>query len=199
MTEDKLNTAAELSISVQDFNKFYKRNVSYNVHNLLHIVDCARMYGRVDGFSAYKYENSIRKLQFLIWNHTNIFTQIRNRLDERMRVGLSDNGGKNIVILDKKGRNRYYRVEGINEEGNSVYRYVRVEAVNGRRVSVRSYKRMCEYFQSPLSSLAFGIAVVEDNDLGEMEELMLSDLTITCYRVPTSDDKFVLFPLVHDS
>lgn len=198
LSKDKLDTAAELlSLFVKDFNKFYNRNVSYNVHNLLHIVDCARMYGRVDGFSAYKYENSIRKLQFLIRNKTNVFSQIRNRLDERKNVGLIADVGKKIDMLDKKERNRFYRVEEVNEEGKTVYRYVRVEGVNGRICTVRSYERPGEYFQSPLSSLAFGIAVVEDTDLGETEELMLSDLIVTCYRLPTADNKFVLFPLVH--
>lgn len=43
-------------------NFFGSNNVSYNIHNLLHISDCARQFGHIDEFSAYKYENC---MQFL--------------------------------------------------------------------------------------------------------------------------------------
>ena len=48
---------------VGQFKQFYKRNLAYNVHGLLHIADCVRQYGKLDNFSAYKYENAILKLQ----------------------------------------------------------------------------------------------------------------------------------------
>lgn len=50
------------------------------MHSLLmtqHLVDDARMHGRVGGFSDDQYENSIGKLQVLVKSNTNIFSQIR--------------------------------------------------------------------------------------------------------------------------
>lgn len=74
-----LSTAQKLLVRfVEDYKTFYKRNVSFNVHSLLHLVECVRKHGPIDSFSAYKYENAIRKLQFMIRTNVNVFGQIKN-------------------------------------------------------------------------------------------------------------------------
>lgn len=161
---------------------------------MLHVVDCARLYGRVDGFSSYKYENSIRKLQFLVKSKTHVFSQIRNRLEKRKLVGLDANDGqRKINLIDKKGRNRYFRIEGVDDTGPPLHRYAYVEAVNGNTCSVRFYKQFEPFFEMPLS-IPFGIVAVQESDLGEKEDILLSNLITTCYRLPTKDNKFVLPP-----
>lgn len=43
---------------VHDFKELFGHvNVVSNVHNLLHITDCVRLYGCVESFVAYKFEN----------------------------------------------------------------------------------------------------------------------------------------------
>lgn len=66
---------------VRDYRKIYNRNVAYNIHSLLHLVDCVRKHGPVDSFSAYKYENPIRKLQFMIRTNINVAQIKRRRAD----------------------------------------------------------------------------------------------------------------------
>lgn len=55
-----------------NFKKVFKKNITYNVHSLLHIVDCVREFGPCDNFSAYKYESSIMKLQKYIGSNTKV-------------------------------------------------------------------------------------------------------------------------------
>lgn len=153
------------------------------------------MYGRVDGFSAYQYENSIRKLQVLVKSNTNIFSQIRNRLEERRSAGMQDKGSLKLINLSLP-RNRYHRISTNN--GTS-YEYLSIMSVLPckTKCKVRFYNKTAEYFDTPLSSIACGIVQVDDKDLGEEKELGIDDLSQMCYGVPTNDQKNVLIPLAH--
>lgn len=55
----KTQVAEELLSSyVEGYPLIYDQSkVSYNVHNILHLADCARQFGYLDSFSAYKYKN----------------------------------------------------------------------------------------------------------------------------------------------
>lgn len=196
LNEKKLNAAQTLfEMFVKDFTKFYKRNISYNVHSLLHLVDDARKYGRVDSFSAYQYENSIRKLQLLVKNSSNIFSQIRNRLEERRSAGVQGEGSPKFINLSLP-KNRYHRV-AINN--GSSFKYLSITSVLKcqTKCKVRFYTKTSEYFNAPLSSNLYGIVQVEEKDLGEEEEICIDELSQMCYGVPTKDNKNVLIPLAH--
>lgn len=171
LNEKKLNAAQTLLSSfVKDFKTFYKRNLAYNVHGLLHLVDDARLYGRVDTFSAYQYENSIRKLQLLVRSNSQIFSQIKNRLDERRSAGIQGEGTPKYINLSLS-RNRFHRLEIMNETITPTYKYVSIVRLLDCKTKciVRVYNTTSEYFDTPLSSFVFGIVLVEDKDLGEEE------------------------------
>jgi len=40
-----------------------REHVSYNVHSLIHLVDDCRVYGVLDNFSAFTFENSFQSLK----------------------------------------------------------------------------------------------------------------------------------------
>lgn len=197
LNEKKLDAAQTLlEMFVKDFTKFYKRNVSYNVHSLLHLVDDARLFGRVDCFSAYQYENSIRKLQLLVRSNSQIFSQIRNRLEERRIAGVLQGEGSLKFINLSLPKNRYHRVSSDN---GSTFKYISIISVLKckTKCKVRFYLKISEYFDTPLSSIACGIVLVDDMDLGEVEELAIDELSQMCYGVPTDNNTIVLIPLAH--
>lgn len=69
---------------VIDFEHLYVRQfVSYNVHNLLHIVDEVRRFGRLDLFSAFRFENFIGKIKKLVKSGNKPLEQIARRLAEK--------------------------------------------------------------------------------------------------------------------
>lgn len=195
----KLDAAQKLmSLFVKDFRQYYKRNLSYNVHSLLHLVDDARIYGRVDTFSAYKYENSIRKIQLLVKNNSNIFSQIKNRLDERRSAGVQEDCSPKFVNLSLP-RNRYHRLDINHGVEPAIFKYLSIVRVLDckRKCIVRYFDKTSEYFNIPMSSLVYGIVLVDDCDLGEEEEVDIQELEQMCYGIPTKDSKIVLLPLVH--
>lgn len=161
----------------------------------MHLVDDARMYGRVDSFSAYQYENSIRKLQLLVKNNSNIFSQIRNRIEERRSAEFLGQESLKYINL-ALSRNRYHRV--LSDNGKS-FKYLSIMSVLkcNTKCKVRFYAKIYEYFDNPLSSIVYGIVLVDDKDLGEEEELDFEKLSQMCYGVPTKDNKNVLIPLAY--
>lgn len=49
---------------VGDFHRFYgEENLSYNVHNLLHVYECHKEFGNLMGFSAYAFENYLKTMK----------------------------------------------------------------------------------------------------------------------------------------
>ena len=53
-----------LKIFVEYYSILYSpENVTFNTHNLRHLVDDVRNFGPLDSFSAFKYENYIGKIK----------------------------------------------------------------------------------------------------------------------------------------
>lgn len=186
-----LQTADKLFAEfVKHFKRFYKRNLSYNVHSMLHLVECVRDHGKADSFSSYKYENSIRKLQFYIHNNTNIFSQINNRLAERETAGLLEEAKEQSpFIVSAKKNDCCFRL------ANKEYVIVTKVLPCKKRCTVRQYRSKTVFFEKPLVSYSVGIVQVDDAGLSAETTINLNALKRKCYRVPY-DDKFVLIPFI---
>lgn len=57
--------------------------VSHNIHNLLHLSDCVKLYGALDNFSAFPFENYMQQLKKKFANQLNLcnklfIVQLRN-------------------------------------------------------------------------------------------------------------------------
>lgn len=93
---------------IKHFWRFYKRNLTFNVHSMLHLVECVREHGNVESLSAYKCENSIRKLQFYIRKNIYIFSQKSNRLTERETAGLLRGEEAAISVYNQCQKERFW-------------------------------------------------------------------------------------------
>ena len=68
---------------VKKFSQLYgKCNLSYNVHNLIHIVNDVKKFGPLDSFSAFKFENYLYKLKNQLRVSKSPLEQIHNRILE---------------------------------------------------------------------------------------------------------------------
>lgn len=187
-----MDTAEKLfAFFVKDFKKYYNRNLAYSTHSLLHVVDCVRSLGPADSFSAYKYENVIMKLQKYVRSNTNIFSQINNRLTEKEKANVDvTNNKEKFFKVDASNKNKCYRLRDNN------YGVVVKLLDCKEKCLFRVYKKSDCFFETPLKSTALGIVQVQESDLGEEMLVNVSDLQRKCYRMPYTDDKFVLVPLI---
>lgn len=68
---------------VWEFQKMYgRRNVSFNIHNLLHLAKDVQNFGFVESFSAFPFENYICSIKNLIRKGERPLQQIVRRLKE---------------------------------------------------------------------------------------------------------------------
>lgn len=164
---------------VAEYNKYYPHaGLPYNVHNLLHIVADVKRYGPVQGFSAYKYENSIRLLEKYIKKPAQILQQIYKRLAEN----------KNAKILSPNARVHKWR---INKGDTFILKdslsYADVCEVNGNDVTVREYSRTVNFFETPIPSKELHIGMTESykgDILLASSHIDSSKLITKCYKIP---------------
>lgn len=64
---------------------FGENKVSFNVHNLLHLVDCVSQFGYLDSFSAYKFENYMQFLKHKIRKPNLILQQLQKRMFKNLK------------------------------------------------------------------------------------------------------------------
>jgi hypothetical protein len=83
-----LSVARELlSFFVSEYRNIYGCfSVTYNVHNLLHVVDAVEKFGSADTFSNYKFESYLNELKRHIRKKTDILQQLHNRLFELQAI-----------------------------------------------------------------------------------------------------------------
>lgn len=57
-------------------------NIVYNVHNLVHICEDVKMFGSLDIFSAFPFENYLKTLKKMLRKHEKPLSQLYNRIAE---------------------------------------------------------------------------------------------------------------------
>lgn len=105
---------------VADYTILYGRaNVTYNIHNLLHVVEDVKYYGPLDCFSAFRFENHIRKVKQLVRKGDKPLQQIARRLAEinsakqytviksDQPMGLQKNHRNGPVLPENNSDNQY--------------------------------------------------------------------------------------------
>lgn len=84
--KDNLNLVqSQLLLFVKNFKKHYGK-LGYNIHNLLHIVECVKIFGSVNSFSAYPFENFMSNISRLVRGKRFVLKQIYNRIHEFNRL-----------------------------------------------------------------------------------------------------------------
>ncbi|KAJ7991280.1 hypothetical protein DPEC_G00000540 [Dallia pectoralis] len=73
-----------LVLFVQHFRKVYGDTyISYNVHNLVHLTQDAKVHGTLDCFSAFKFENFMKTLKKMVRKPQSPCSQVVKRILER--------------------------------------------------------------------------------------------------------------------
>jgi len=60
--------------------------ISYNIHNFLHLSDCVRLFGSLDNFSAFIFENYMQYLKHKIRKSSHTLEQVVRRIIEEKNV-----------------------------------------------------------------------------------------------------------------
>ena len=84
---------------VKWFSELYgAKNISHNVHGLIHLADDAKVFGSLDNFSAFKFENYMKTLKTFVGKCNMPLQQIYKQIDDDEVIGIDDNILRNILI-----------------------------------------------------------------------------------------------------
>lgn len=139
---------------VPKFRNIYKK-VGINVHNLLHLSDCARRFGSINSFSSYNFENHIQKIGRLVRGKKLVLKQIWNRVAEWQRLSVKFELG-HVAISQRfyKNNGRDCYVE-LSEE-----RLGKIVGMKGSQFEVKVYVSKSDLFSYPVESSRVGVHVV---------------------------------------
>lgn len=175
-----------------------EENVTYNVHVLMHIPYYARLYGTLDSFSMFKFENFIQTLKGFVRKAQHPLQQLSNRLDEFSRIvdGSEKSTKFNSFEIIENEKDSFI---GIKHNGNIIpARFLRFENLNGDKyVKVLRCLKTKSFYDWPVDSKQLGEISYEN--LSSTEETFAEKEVFFKYCRFPFDNIFVLIPILHTS
>ena len=94
----------QLILFVEHFSKLYSpKFITYNLHAVIHLAEDVKMYGNLDQFSAFPFENFLGCLKKLVRKPNFVLEQIISRLQEKSMVEKeNDQSGRHAAALKKQ-------------------------------------------------------------------------------------------------
>lgn len=206
----KSNLCAQqlLKSFVQDISLLYDESfLTYNFHCLLHIHEDAKLYGSLEGVSAFKFENYMQNIKKKVRKAGNIASQIYKRqvensylLEKRIQsvtIGKSVNG--NILNVNLNGF-----IFAIRNPDcfclvlNNIIKITQIKTNNNVLVfHGRAVKNLAPYFVEPIASNNFNIYWVTDIELDCEIQFSTKDIIKKCICLNCSEENIYFFaPLI---
>jgi len=212
-----LDYAHELLVTfVEHSSKLYgKEFLVYNVHSLVHLCNNVKLYGPLEKFSAFPFENFLGQLKRMVRKPTDPLSQIIRRLSELH--GAEQQSTTNLKLTKKhyqgplppkfQGLQQYKKCVFNNctisiKDGNNCFK------IKGCIVLIRNilfcsetnevfllaekYADVSDFYSYPASSYTFGICSVSKL-CGSLLEAKAIDIDCKCVLLPYKN-RFVAFP-----
>lgn len=197
---------------VFSFGSLYgKEYISHNIHGLLHLADDASNFGRLDNFSAFKFENYMKVLKGFLRKADKPLQQVIRRYFERERFS-KEKHPENIsypVPLCPINKREFEKVKfkdfvihaGRKKDNCCLLKtgeIVIIESIfseeNKYVVSGRKFKKYENLYEKPCLSKVLQIFVV--SGLSSLKIWSLSDISIKMVLFPIRN-AYAAFPLLH--
>ncbi|KAL7295063.1 hypothetical protein TKK_0011531 [Trichogramma kaykai] len=205
---------------VEDYEENYDpQNVVFNVHNILHLVADVRKYEKLDNFSAFRFENYIRKIKHLVRTGDNPLAQIARRLSEKswLESKICD-----TTIIDKfTVENKHYdgpilphfcenqfkklktklfslnvddkRENCIVKQDGTVFECLNfINKKNQIFIIGKNFKTKGNLYEKPLSSSNLGIFKISNEPDTRLEMIATSMIAAKVCRYPYKGETFAL-------
>lgn len=219
LTYKKYNAYADelLVYFVQCFQTLYgAKNLSYNVHGLIHLAKDSYCHGPLDNFSGFKFENHLQKIKYLVRSPFNALQQVYNRVVElESSSSISSSSTPHNCLLKE-----IHSVNHLDETHFSIYKtnsfvfklsqgnncvqlncgqigtiikFIKKKD-NGEYILFRQFKFQSDFFTAPCRSSFVGIYLV--SCLKKPEIRNIQEISTKVYLIPFSAE-FVAVKLVH--
>ena len=212
---------------VTNYAQFYgAHNITYNVHNLIHLSTDVRNHGTLDQFSAFPFENEMQNIKKKVNPNENSLQQLLNRtVEEYLWVPQKAKYDFKSNIAAEKETKKKDTVTSVQMENftlgtnfkdniymlrdKSVIKVSKIQLVNKETiVTCQRFQNLESFFDTPCDLQKLGICVVDINNVG-VEFKCGSDqiyrkivklpyiTTRNCDKSVKDYAKYVLIPLLH--
>lgn len=171
-------------------------NVTYNVHGLLHLAEDIRMYGSLDSYSCYKFENHIQILKRTVKKPGQVLQQIFRRHHEYEKLShdrkkpifgqifLSSKPKENFCLIKDQKNNQSFPIKIMENKENKIIKGVRCINLNS-------------FFTQPVNSAELGIFQCTGTS-DDIEVFRYSEVVYKYFCIPF-DGNYVLIPILHQT
>ena len=200
---------------VEDVHKIYGvEMLVYNVHNLIHLADDAKLFGCLDNFSAFRFENKLKGIKRMVRKPQFPLAQLDRRVREANRLQTNkvehskqfitskphDKGpiigqfvnSDTIIRQYQQVKNKEMCLSIINRCDNTIINDRNRPATVRNIVDVdgviwiiyEEFKNVSNFFDYPLNSSEMGIFMVHQHT-GNLEFMQLDRLKSKCLCLPS--------------
>lgn len=210
-----------LNYFVNAFPALYgKAQVSYNVHNLIHLTDDVNRYGALDSFSAFPFENFMKTIKKMLRKHDKPLEQIFNRIQETRNLKRNAkhftadhcftpkrpfDGLKNQLLPAYKS----FLYKTFHFCGNSaddcillksgayfLFEYVLTDLAQEIHIIGKQFQNTKSYFENPCDSKLIGVNVCS-NLSKDLSSVSLQEIDNKCFKILMTDNTYLVLPLLH--
>lgn len=218
----RLNTYAKSLIRyfVEKYKKIYGNEyITYNVHNLLHLCDDVLLFGKLDNFSAFRFESYMSKIKRKLKNSRYPLQQIYNRVVEDRKCltsvnmfNLSEENDKPLISNEDGKIYKYYTKFSHNnftislcQRNNCVLlrnsSYMLISNIyknenDDIKIFGKIFQNVYNFTEKPSFSLAIKIINIHEESYTSVVDY--EDIKTKCILLPIND-KFVVIPLLHNN
>lgn len=207
---------------IKNFANLYgAENISYNIHNLYHIVDDVKHHGPLDEISAFKFENHLQYLKRRvrsgnrpleqianrIWEDFHQLTDVLNKEDANPRLFKKDNK-KECNLKNCNGIYREIKFKNFTLKSNFADRYVLTKSKEIVRMKYAtlynntiviygsSFSQKKPFYEKPFHSKFLN--VYKSNEIENPPTFWnTNDIICKLFKIKITNNESIFFPIVH--
>lgn len=205
---------------VRKYGTLYAENeMVRNVHGLLHIVDDVRRYGRLDDFSAFKFESFLAPLKNLIHGPSDPLAQVWNKVmayraadksiinatkslnhgpDFQIKISNRDEECFKKLVLPKITLSTKHpnNIVMLSDGKPFVIEKIVKTSPNDGVIRGRRYRKHEDLFNAPLKSSRLNIYLAT-GPTGKIITKGISKIRFKCISTEIKKNKYAIIPLLH--
>ncbi|KYM97838.1 hypothetical protein ALC62_11463 [Cyphomyrmex costatus] len=192
--------------------------VVYNVHSLLHLCADVQMYGPIERYGCFPFENYLQSLKRRIRSKKLSLQQVCNRIAEEEDIDIEIKSSVTPVYIPKQ---LYFPNPNITDHfmcekliykdlkisiklpdntvkvDNKIYVIKEIIFIEGTYKCVGvTFKYVNNLYRYPIHSSRLGIYYVKSIDINTSTTFLIDEISHKCLRLPFKDG-FAVFPIIH--
>lgn len=188
-------------------NVYGEKNLTYNVHNLLHVCECVNQMGLITSFTAYDFENFMQSIKKCVKKPNKILQQLRNNFEsksilvknheincDKKKGKLIQLNGTSCYLSCRYPNNICLLKDGGSGNMGTIVKITRFENNVFYGVSIPNPEN---FYNEPIPSTQLGIALIRSLDSDNEFQLNINDIKCKMMCLPFRN-KFVVLPILHN-